>query len=149
MSMKPLLRCLLTTLLVFAGSPAVAENSLSVGELTVHYNALSSLDLSPEVARQYAITRSAGRGLVNIAVRRGAAGSAVAVAAQLSGSASNELGQRQSLSFREVREGEAIYYLAEPRVSAGDTLEFAIEVRVGADQPPISLRFRQAFFAPL
>ena len=41
--------------------PAAAENSVRSGDLVVHYNAVPTTSLTPEVARQYAITRSANR----------------------------------------------------------------------------------------
>ena len=50
-----------------------------VGDLHVYYNALPSTELTPEVARQYGITRSANRALVNVALRRGEPGADVAV----------------------------------------------------------------------
>lgn len=128
-------------LLLLAGA-AQAENSIERGDYVVHYNALPSTSISPEVARQYAITRSANRALLNIAVlRRGKP-----VTAKLTGSATNLAGQRQELAVREVREGEAIYYLAEPGVANQDTLAFQIDVLPEGAQQPIPVVFRQEFF---
>lgn len=128
-------------LLLLAGA-AQAENSIERGEYVVHYNALPSTSISPEVARQYAITRSANRALLNIAVLR----QGKPVTAKLTGSATNLAGQRQELAVREVREGEAIYYLAEPGVANQDTLAFQIDVLPDGAQQPIPVVFRQEFF---
>ncbi|MBD8525582.1 DUF4426 domain-containing protein [Pseudomarimonas arenosa] len=125
-----------------------AEKSISAGEYTVHYNALSTLDLSPEVARSYSVSRSANRGLLNIAVRQKSEQGDHAAAAKLSGEAVNEAGQRQALYFREIREADAIYYLSEPPVRPGDTWRFELQVEI-ENGPTVPLRFSQEFFAPL
>jgi hypothetical protein len=48
---------------------AVAENSKDFGEYVVHFNALATDLLPPQVAREYRITRSRNRGMVNITFR--------------------------------------------------------------------------------
>lgn len=132
-------------LLSACAAAAHAESFATHGEYTVHYNALPSTQIAPEVARQYAITRSANRALLNVAVRRGEA----AVAARITGAATNLAGQRQELALREVREGEAIYYLAEPRTANQDTLAFELAVVPDGTTAPIVIRFRQEFFPPV
>jgi hypothetical protein len=135
---------------LFVGGNAAAESSMRQGDLVVHYNAVPSISLAPEVARQYAITRSANRALLNIAVmRRQTDGTDKAIAATLAGSATNLAGQRQELSFRQVREGDAIYYLAEPRVTDRETLAFDVQVTAEGETAPLAVRFRQEFFPPL
>ena len=125
---------------------ALAENSVRSGELVVHYNAVPTTRLTAEVARQYGITRSANRALVNISIRRGTPGADQAVAAEVSVAATNLSGQRSNLRVREVREGEAIYYLAEARVSGHETLSFEVEVKAEGAAAPIKASFRQEFF---
>ena len=66
--------------LLFALSLPAAAGSIRVGELRVHFNALPSTELTAEIARQYGITRSANRALLNVSVRRGEPGADVAVA---------------------------------------------------------------------
>ena len=122
---------------------AHAENSITRGDVVVHYNAVPSVTLAPQVARQYAITRSANRALVNIAVLK----QDVAVAAKVSGSATNLTGQRQELAVREVREGDALYYLAEPRIADRETLDFDLLVTPAGSNDAIVVKFRQEFFA--
>jgi hypothetical protein len=139
---------LLACLVLLLAAPAAAQNSIERGNLVVHYNALASTEITPEVARQYAITRSAGRGLLNVAVlRKVADGTQQAVAAKVEASATNLAGQRQSLALREVREGDAIYYLAEPRVDQGERLTFELSVLPEGESTPILARFAQEFFA--
>ena len=128
--------------------PAGAERMLAAGAFEVHYNAIPTTQISPEVARAQGITRSAQRALVNIAVRRpDAGGGDAAVAARVEGIACNDVGQTQTLWFREVREGSAIYYLAEPRIELESVIRFDIEVWPEGVTQPIKLRFSDQFFA--
>ncbi|WP_188310284.1 DUF4426 domain-containing protein [Arenimonas fontis] len=137
---------LLTGLLLALGlAPAVAQNLVQSGEITLHYNAVPSTSLTPDVARRYGITRSANRILVNIALRQGVPGADLAVPAQVTVAATNLNGQRMDLRVREVREGEAIYYLAEARVVGRDTLRFEVVARPEGGEP-IRVEFRQDFF---
>lgn len=126
-------------------SGAAAQNSLTHGDFEVHYNAIASTTLAPNIARQYAITRSANRALLNVAVQR----DGHSVAAEVSGSATNLTGQRQELALREVREGEAIYYLAEPRTAEHETLDFDLNVTPAGSREAIRVKFRQEFFPAL
>jgi len=142
---------LAATLLLPAQAPAQSvyigsgKNSVQSGEFTVHYNALGTTQIPPEVAQRSGITRSANRALVNIAVRRGRAAESVAVAAKVEASASNLAGQRQTLQLREVREGDAIYYLGEARIDNRDTLSFEVTATPEGGAP-IRVMFSQEFW---
>jgi len=123
------------------------RNSTRVGEFTVHYAALPSTRLSPEIAHRHAITRSASRALLNVSVRRGArAVGAVAVPARIEAIVIHPGGQRQTLNLREVRDHGAIYYLGDARIDAGDTLNFELTVLPEGAAQPINVRHRQAFW---
>ncbi|GAB2671075.1 DUF4426 domain-containing protein [Arenimonas aestuarii] len=131
--------------LLFALALPASANSMRVGDLRVYYNALPTTQLTPEVARQYGITRSANRALLNVSVRRGEPGADVAVPAQVLAVATNLAGQRNGVKMREVRDGEALYYLGEAPINGQDTLTFEIEIIVQG-QAPMSAVFRQEFF---
>lgn len=136
---------LLTALMGLATAFPVAAQSQNSGDITVYYNALPTSSLTPEVARNYGITRSTSRVLLNVAVRRGVPGKDAAVPATVSATARNLAGQRQELRLREVREGEAAYHLGEARIQGNDTLGFEVEVRPAAGGPPIRVVFTQEF----
>lgn len=138
------MRAILAALLLFCAPPLLAQ-SQTAGEFTVHYSAIPTLDLDPTVARNTAITRSANRALLNIAIRRKQGEGDVAVEAQITGTASNDAGQMQILALRKVSEGDAIYYLAEPRLAPGDTLRFEIDVLPAGATRPIAVRFAREF----
>ena len=105
--MRPTFLSFLAVLLLALAAP-VAANSMRVGDITVHFNAVPTTSLTAEVARSYGVTRSANRALVNIAVRQGEPGADRALAATVRLVAVNEAGQRNDLRAREVREGDAI-----------------------------------------
>lgn len=122
------------------------RNSTQAGEYTVHYNAMPSTTLSPDIATRYGITRSSNRALINVSVMKGArAAEAVAVPARIEAAATNLNGQRQGLNLREVRDRGAIYYLGEARIEERDTLDFDLVV-TPEGAPPVTVRYRQEFW---
>lgn len=134
---------IISLLLLLAASlgPALAEQSQQLGPWTVHYNAFNSTFLSPQIASQYDIRRSRLNAVLNVAVQD-AQGKAQAVA--LSGEARDLLGHVRTLSFREVREGEAIYYLAQLPFRQEDTFRFEIQLQAAGQQQ--LLKFQQTFY---
>jgi hypothetical protein len=141
-----------TALLALAPPHATAQdamdspNMVESGDYVVHFNALPTTQIPPEAAQAYRITRSPNRGLLNIAVQRKSTGTNQAVTAEVQASATNLTGQRRDLSVREVRDGGAIYYLAETGVSNRETLIFEVTVLPSGATQPITLRFQQQFF---
>ena len=132
-------------LLAALAAPVRAENALRVDDFVLHWSAVPTTMLTPEVARQSGVTRSANRVLVNIAVRRGETGRDVAAAASVAIAVTNLAGQRELLQVREVREGDAIYYLAEARVTGQDVLTFEVEAKPAGGRP-MRTSFRHEFF---
>lgn len=146
MRCNSILRGLLGAALALAALPALAEQSVRSGDVVVHYSALPTTSLSPEVARHSGITRSANRALVNVAIRQGQPGADRALSGQVQIVATNLSGQRSDLQVREVREADAIYYLAQARTAGTDTLAFEIEVLPEGASAPIRIQFTQEFF---
>ena len=126
---------------------AAAENSKQFGEYVVHYNAFTSDTLAPDIARRYGFVRSKNRGLLNITVlKSGSGATGVPVTAQVRATATNLTGQLKTLSVREVREREAIYYIGEFRVADAETLRFNVEVQPDGDRQWHRVVFSQQFF---
>lgn len=142
--MKPF-RLLLGLALSLLPILASAQSSTTRGPYTIHYSALPSTLITPEVARNSGLTRSASRGLLNIAVIKKDDAREFAVTAVIEAAATNAAGQRQSLRMREVREGEAIYYLGEPRIDDGERLDFEVRITPEGTGEPVLLRFAQTF----
>ncbi|MBX9713166.1 MAG: DUF4426 domain-containing protein [Pseudomonadaceae bacterium] len=121
--------------------PALAEQKQSYGDLDVHYSAFNSGFLQPEIAAATGLVRSKSQGVVNVAVLK----AGTASSAQVSGTVKNLLGQSTALSFKEVKEGKAIYYLAQFPFEQRETLRFTLNV-TAADGVPHSFDFNQEFF---
>jgi hypothetical protein len=129
------------------GANATAENSRVFGDYVVHYNAFRSDTLSPEIAKAYELTRRNNRIIVNITVLKKVMGTTgKPVAATIAGNASNLTGQMKNLEFREIKEGTAIYYIAELKVSDGEFLKFKINITPEGEQGPARLQFSKRFF---
>ena len=58
----------------------------------------------------------------------------------------NDTGQVKDSTVREIREGEAVYYIADYAVSGGETLVFNLEVLPEGATTPLPVRFTQTFF---
>ena len=117
------------------------------GSYVVHFNAISTTQLTPEVAREYGIVRSGNRAMLNVSVIRNEAASiGSAVDATVRASAVNLAGQRRELDFREIREQTAIYYITEFSIANQETLTFTIEVTPLEEQRTFSVRYVKQFF---
>ena len=121
--------------------PALAEQKQSYGDLDVHYSAFNSGFLQPEIAAATGLVRSKSQGVVNVAVLK----AGTASNAKVNGTVKNLLGQNTALSFKEVKEGKAIYYLAQFPFEQRETLRFTLNV-TAADGVPHSFDFNQEFF---
>ena len=143
-------RILLGLLLAAGLGPALAENSTRVpGGYTIHHNALPTSTLPPEVARSHGIQRSPSRGLLNVTVLRDAPGGpahAAAVTAQVQAASRNLQGQIREIAMREVREGQAIYYLGEFPVENAETLRFDVKVRPQGADATYAVELSQDFY---
>lgn len=124
-----------------------AESSKEFGDYMVHYNAFRSDTISPEVAKQYNLARANNRILINIAVLKKVMNTTgKPTAAKVTGHASNLTGQLKKLEFREIREGSAIYYLAETKISDGEFLKFDLKILPEGEKRAARIRFDKRFF---
>lgn len=134
-------------LLLWLGSGAALANEVDFDSHVVHYNVINTTFLAPEVARAYDVRRSSTRALANVVImERGDSGMKPATAT-VTGQAVNLNQQSRTLQFREIREGDAIYHLAEVPVRGGEVLDFQIRIGVEDRTEPMEIRFRQTFFA--
>jgi hypothetical protein len=120
-----------------------AEQKVALGTWDVHYMALNSTFLTPQVAQQYAIIRSKYNGLINISILDKKTQSAQSVS--VIGEAQNLLGVVKHLAFKEVQEGDAIYYLAVLPFSDQEHYRISIQINDGKTQQKFS--FEQKFYA--
>ena len=137
-----ILTCLLSTMLI---STAVsAENMKKMGKMNIHYMAIGATFFTPEIAKAYGIERSKYNGLVNISVLDNSKQGTPAKTVSITGTARNLADQKKTLSFKEVREGDAIYYLAEVDYRNDETIRFDLTITDGEETH--QLEFSQKFY---
>ena len=136
------------TLLLCLGSlvgVAQAEQKQAVGHFDIHYMALGSTFLTPSIAKSYGIERSRYTGIINIAVLDTSEEGNPAVPVEISGLANNLIDARMQLKFREIREGDAIYYIAEVPYRDDQEINFQILIKHG-NELNTTLAFKQKFY---
>jgi len=137
----------LSAALLLLSSSVLAENSRDFGEYVVHYNSLATDMLHPQIARQYHITRSKHRGMINITVLKKVLGSpGQPVHANVTATARNLAGQERKIRMREIRDGTAIYYIGEFGVAHEETLKFTVRAVPRAETSYLEVEFSQDFY---
>ena len=118
------------------------------GDYEVHFNALRTDGLAPEVARAYGIERSANRVLLNVSLlRRDAGGRTTPVDGTVTATARNLNGQLKNLAMRRITEGTSVYFIGEVGISGTEILVFDIDVTPGDGSGIRSVQFKREFFA--
>jgi hypothetical protein len=115
------------------------------GSYEVHYNAVRTDSLTPEIARNYGIQRSTNRVMLNVTVLQKEAGARKPVPAEVKVDARNLNEQLKDLELRRISEGEAIYYIGEVSISGTEILVFDISVTPEGTQTPLSVKFTREF----
>ncbi len=118
------------------------------GGFQVHFNAIRTDELRPEVARAYGIERSANRVMLNVAMLSKAPDGRTSPAdGTVTVSARNLNGQLKGLEMRRVQEGDSIYFIGEVGISGSEILVFDIEARPRDGDEPLTMQFKREFFA--
>ena len=114
----------------------------------VHYNALSTSFLTPEVSKNYKIGRSKTKGFVNIAVLKQVEGKlSQPVEADIIINAQNFYGQNKEVTLRKISENDgAIYYIGVFSVSSREIVKFKAQVKPQNSDAVINIKFDQEFF---
>ncbi|MDJ0907141.1 MAG: DUF4426 domain-containing protein [Woeseiaceae bacterium] len=123
--------------------PAGAS-SAEIGDHVVHFSALTTDQLPPEVARAYNIVRSPNRAMLNVSVLRAADNKPVE--ASVAVKTVNLTGQLKNVTMRQITEQEAIYYIGETPVANRETLIFDISVMPDGVNTPSEVRFKRQFY---
>jgi len=126
-------------------APPSRDTSANIGDHVVHFNALSTEQLSPEVARAYNIVRSKNRAMLNVSVLEAAGGKAVT--ATVTVKTVNLTGQLKNVVMRKIQEQDAIYYIGETPVANRETLVFDITVTPDGTSEPFQLKFQRQFYS--
>lgn len=133
------------TLALFALS-AHAEQFVDAGDYRVHYAALNTTALAPQVARQFGVERTRNEVLLVLNAQQRIDGRYQPVAATASGTATTLLGHVQKLALRPVREAEVHYIIASFQVLDGEFVTLAVNVLPAGANAPLVVRFKQQFY---
>jgi hypothetical protein len=146
--MKQLLICLLLLGALSFANYGAAQQSQDFGEYVVHYNALNTNLIPPQVAQGYGIQRSSSRALLNITVLKKVMDTpGTPVGASVIANGTNLTGQRRDIDIREIKDPEgAIYYIGEFPVHNLETYRFNIEVAIEGEDEPLVVKFKQQFY---
>ena len=126
---------------------SVNDSSASFGEYEIHVNAMSTADLTPEVARNYGITRSENTALINLVVLKSDGGEAgKPVTANVSVSAANLTGQLKGIEMQEITDAESIYYIGVLSVDDREAINFDFDVQPAGSNRLLLLRFSHEFY---
>ena len=134
-------------LVVSTNSPA--QQSLDLGEYVVHYNALSSYLLPPQMTQVYGIQRSPNRAILIITALKKEENDELGmpVHADVTASAVNLSGQRRDIKMREISDlSGAVYYIGVLTVYNLESFKFTVNLKIeGLDKLAV-VEFNQQFF---
>ena len=123
-------------------SPLHAEQKKVLGPWDVHYIAFDSTMIDAKIAQSYQLQRSKYQAVLNISVLKSSDQKAQQV--RISGTATDLTQKQIELNFREVKEGDAIYYLAQVPVHDQKHLNFKLDIWQGTENQ--KLEFSQVFY---
>lgn len=123
------------------------ESFRDFGDYVVHFNAITTSQLLPEIAREYGVVRSDNRAMLNVSILRKEPGSVgTPVSGTVAVSAVNLTGLERELVLREIREEAAVYYIAEFPVANEETVIFSIVVTPMDESSALTLRYQKQFY---
>ncbi|MFB1011774.1 MAG: DUF4426 domain-containing protein [Thiopseudomonas sp.] len=123
---------------------AAAEQKITSGALDIHYIVFNSSFLQPAIAKASGLERGKDIAVLNVSPLRDGKGEKSTV----SGAVTNLLGQTRTLNFREIDEGEAVYYIAQFPIDGREILKIAVDL-VDSEGKNHSLKFNQEVFPDL
>ena len=93
------------------------------------------------------VSRSKSRAMLSVAIhKKGENGQTSAVTGAVTASAVNLNGQLKTMTLREIKEAEAIYYIGELAITDGEVLIYTIDVTPSNDPSRFTVRFKKQFF---
>lgn len=123
---------------------ASAGQKITSGALDIHYIVFNSSFLQPDIAKASGLERGKNIAVLNVSPLRDGKGEKSTV----NGTLTNLLSQSKALSFREIDEGDAVYYIAQFPIDSREMLKFDITV-VDSEGKSHSLKFNQEVFPDL
>jgi hypothetical protein len=133
-----LLKALVISLLLVATN-ANAQMSERFDEYELHYSFVNTTFLSPEIAAQYQITRGKRHGILMLSLRKHQDGidGTQPSAMEVSGTTS-DLIRKDELTFKEIREDGAVFYIAPIKFINEEFRHFYIDFQAVGDDKTYS-----------
>jgi hypothetical protein len=131
---------------VLISKPVLAGQFVAYGDYEIHYNAFSSTFIQPDIAQKVGLERSKRKALVNVSVLKVNGNEKTAVNAIVTGAATNLIQQRQRLDFKEIDEGNAIYYIGQFGFSNEQIMRISLQVQPDPNLPAYTVEFEQKFY---
>ncbi len=117
-------------LFMFFSTACLAENELVIDSYTFQYNAFSADSLPAEMSSRYHFKRSKNSALVNITVIDNNSNIRFkGIKASVQGVMKNLLAQETKLTFKEIYEDQAYYYIAQVDIEHNDVVHLIISVQ--------------------
>ncbi len=132
--------------LALLAGPAMAQQSENFGPFELHYSVVNTTFLEPAIAATYGITRGEKRAILNLAVREKLTSGGDEARAMVLQGRTWDLIQNQTLEFREIREGDAIYYIAEFSFINEEWRFFEIDFRPTGAQQTYTFKFKHQLY---
>lgn len=131
-----------------AVTQALGQQSERFGDFELHYSVVNTTFLQPEVAAAYGITRGKRHAIINLSLQKHEDGAITTTATpmKLQGFTSDLMQRQQVLEFREIREGDAIYYIASFKFINEDWHNFNIDFLPEGAERSYSFEFKQQLY---
>lgn len=145
-------RLSLISLFCFFGFVSVSSTALSsdittytkIGDYTVHYSVFNSTFVTPKVAQTMGLTRAKNQKLLNVAVVKG--NELHGSPAVIKGQTKDLMSVTKTLKFKEIREGQATYYLAPIRSDSEEVIHFHLQVRPDPNSKTHEISFTRKLY---
>ncbi len=146
---RGILSALLTGALTLLAGQAAAQQFEQVGDVQIHYSAVTTSFLPEAVAREHQIQRSPAMALLNVSVlEEREDGTTRSVPARVDGRVGSvaESDDGSPLSFRTLRIGDTPSQVAVFRIDDDEPMRFDLEVYHDRNAEPARVRFIQRFY---
>ena len=135
-----------TAILWCLATAAVAQPSQMFGPFELHYSVVNTTFLEPKVAAAYGITRGEKRAILNLAVREHLVDGGDEARSMLIKGRTWDLIQNQFLEFQEIREGPAIYYIAQFKFINEEWRFFEADFRPEGADETVTFKFKHQLY---
>ncbi len=140
------MRILFALTLLLVSAAGRAEQYVDLGDFRVHYAAINTTQLTPEIARKFNVQRSNKLILLVLNAQQLVGGRYESVPATASGTATTLLGHVQSLDLLPIREADVHYVIASFETLEAEYMTVDTRVMPAGSTTPIPIKFKQQFY---